>query len=238
LTDKQVLHTVSVKVADERCGMPLPLHVERLSVRLNLRRRLTNGFGFTAAYTWSKAEGDFLDHLSAGGGAVGNVPGSAYAMDQDYGPLAFDIPRRFVTSFIYELPAGHGRHYEAKGVVGALINDWVVNGIFNASDGRPFTVTSNDRQNTGPGRISRANCTSDPVPSGFNQTIDGWFDVNAFSVPALLTYGNCGSNSVRGPGSKAMNLSVFRSVPFGTRRLELRIETFNLFNWVNWGFPN
>jgi hypothetical protein len=23
----------------------------------------------------------------------------------------------------------------------------------------------------------------------------------------------------------------------GPRRLELRIETFNLFNWVNWGFP-
>ena len=85
-------------------------------------------------------------------------------MDQDYGPLAFDIPRRFVTSFIYELPAGRGRHYEAKGIVGALINDWVVNGIFNANDGRPFTVTSNDRQNTGPGRISRANCTFPWLP--------------------------------------------------------------------------
>jgi hypothetical protein len=26
-------------------------------------------------------------------------------------------------------------------------------------------------------------------------------------------------------------------MPFGERRLELRIETFNLFNWVNYGFP-
>ena len=34
-----------------------------------------------------------------------------------------------------------------------------------------------------------------------------------------------------------MNLSVFRNVPIGARRLELRIETFNLFNWTNWGFP-
>jgi hypothetical protein len=34
-----------------------------------------------------------------------------------------------------------------------------------------------------------------------------------------------------------MNLAVFRSVLFDTRRLELHIETFNLFNWVNWGFP-
>jgi hypothetical protein len=35
-----------------------------------------------------------------------------------------------------------------------------------------------------------------------------------------------------------VNLSVFRSVPLGSaRRLELRFETFNLFNWVNYGFP-
>jgi hypothetical protein len=35
-----------------------------------------------------------------------------------------------------------------------------------------------------------------------------------------------------------MNLSIFRSVPLGAdRRMELRFETFNLFNWVNFGFP-
>jgi hypothetical protein len=35
-----------------------------------------------------------------------------------------------------------------------------------------------------------------------------------------------------------MNLSVFRSIPVGAeRRLELRLETFNLFNWTNFGFP-
>ena len=35
-----------------------------------------------------------------------------------------------------------------------------------------------------------------------------------------------------------MNLSVFRSIPVGVeRRFELRLETFNLFNWVNFGFP-
>jgi hypothetical protein len=35
-----------------------------------------------------------------------------------------------------------------------------------------------------------------------------------------------------------MNLSVFRSFRFGAeRRAEFRVETFNLFNWVNFGFP-
>ncbi|MDO8681051.1 MAG: hypothetical protein Q7R30_21240, partial [Acidobacteriota bacterium] len=43
---------------------------------------------------------------------------------------------------------------------------------------------------------------------------------------------------LRGPGSKSMNLSVFRSINLGTdRRAEIRVETFNLFNWVNYGFP-
>ena len=67
------------------------------------------------AYTWSKALGDFLDHLSAGGGAVGNNPSSAYAMEKDYGLLAFDIPHRLVTSFIYELPFGDGRRFQPDG---------------------------------------------------------------------------------------------------------------------------
>ena len=35
-----------------------------------------------------------------------------------------------------------------------------------------------------------------------------------------------------------MNLSVFRSIHLARdRRIEFRIETFNLFNWVNYGFP-
>ena len=62
------------------------------ALQMRMQRRMSGGLSYTVAYTWSKALGDFLDHLSAGGGAIGNFPGSAYAMDQDYGLLAFDIP--------------------------------------------------------------------------------------------------------------------------------------------------
>jgi hypothetical protein len=208
------------------------------ALQTRFSRRMQDGLAFNIAYTWSSAKGDYLDHLSVGGGAVGNFPLTAYDMSRDYGPLAFDIPHRFVTSFIYELPWGRGRASQPTGVVGALASDWVVNGILSVNAGRPFTVTTTDRANTGPGRISRANCVGDPTPDGFEQTLDAWFDVNAFRATDAFTYGNCPSNSVRGPGSKSMNLSVFRSLALGeARRLELRIETFNLFNWVNYGFP-
>jgi hypothetical protein len=208
------------------------------SLQVRAQRRMSGGLAYTVAYTWSKAMGDFLDHLSAGGGAVGNFPLTAYDMGLDYGPLAFDIPHRFVASFIYEIPVGEGRAKDPGGAVGAILGDWSVNGILTLSDGRPFTVTGNDSAGTGQGRISRANCIGDPLPDGFDQTLDAWFDVSAFAQPGARTYGNCGANTLRGPGFKSMNLSFFRSIRLPEeRRLELRIETFNLFNWVNYGFP-
>jgi hypothetical protein len=190
------------------------------------------------SYTYSRAKGDFLDHLSAGGGAVGNFPQSAYDMAADYGPLPFDVPHRFVSSFIYELPIGEGRRVHLTGPLGAVVNNWVVNGILSLNSGLPFTVTTTDRANTGAGRIARANCVGDPLPSGFDQTITSWFDTSAFAPTTNFTYGSCGYNTLRGPRSKSMNMSIFRTVPLpGDRKLEFRAEIFNLFNWVNYGFP-
>lgn len=208
------------------------------ALQARVQRRMSGGFSYTVAYTLSKAEGDFLDHLSAGGGATGNAPGSTYAMEKDYGLLAFDIPQRLVTSFIYELPIGPGRTFEPGGIAGAIAAGWSVNGILTLSDGRPFTVTTTDQAGTGPGRIARANCVGGAVPDGFNQTLDSWMDPAAFAPTTARTYGTCANNTVRGPGSKSMNLSIFRSIDMGAqKRAELRIETFNLFNWVNYGFP-
>jgi hypothetical protein len=207
------------------------------ALQMRLQRRFSGGLAFTTSFTYSRANGDFLDHLSAGGGASGNTPVNAYNRALDYGPLPFDVPKRLVTSFIYELPVGGGRAFNPGGVLGAIASDWAVNGILTLSDGRPFSVSATDQAQTGAGRSARANCVGDPVPEGFDQTIDHWLDISAFTAPGVRTYGNCGYNSARGPGFKSMNASLFRSFPWGDRRFEFRIETFNLFNWVNYGFP-
>jgi len=209
------------------------------ALQTRLQRRFSGGLSFTTSFTYGRARGNFLDHLSAGSGASGNVPLTAYDPSRDYGPLAFDIPKRFVQSFIYEVPVGRGRRFQPGGVAGALAGNWMINGILTLNDGRPFTITATDRANTGPGRQSRANCTGDPLPSGFDQTIDKWFDTSAFAETAPFTYGNCSFNTVRGPRSKTMNMSVFRTFPLGdVRRLELRLEGFNVFNWTNYDFPS
>lgn len=208
------------------------------SLQLRGQRRLTGGLAYTLAYTYSQALGDFLDHLSAGGGASGNFPQDANNMAADYGPLPFDIRHRFVASFVYELPWGPGRAITDAGPLAPIINNWSVNGILSLNSGRPFTVGANNQSATGAGSNFRANCVGDPLPSGFDQTLDRWFDTSAFAQPAAFTFGNCGYNTLRGPEYKSMNMSVFRSFPFGTaQRLEFRLEVFNLFNWTNFSFP-
>jgi len=58
-----------------------------------------------------------------------------------------------------------------------------------------------------------------------------WFDTSAFASPALGAWGNAGFNSLRGPGRDNWNLSLFKSFAFGEeRRLELRAESFNVWN--------
>ena len=208
------------------------------ALQTRAQRRFANGFAFTAAYTYSKAMGDFLDHLSVGGGATGNFPRDAYNMAADYGPLPFDIRHRLSSSFIYELPVGPGRAFNPGGIAGALAGGWAINGILSLNSGRPFSISATDRAGTGLGRRAAADCIGDPLPAGFQRTRDQWFDITAFAAPAVGMYGSCGYNTMYGPSSKTMNLSLFRSIVFAEqRRLELRVETFNIFNWVNYGFP-
>ena len=208
------------------------------ALQVRLQRRFMKGLAYTAQFTWGRALGDFLDHLSADGSGGGQYPINAYEPDRNYGPLTFDVPKRFTASFIYELPFGQGRAKDPGGVIGAIVGNWNVNGIVTVSDGRPFTITANDRAATGSGRIAVANCIGDPLPDGFEQTIDRWFDPAAFTTTRSFTYGNCGINTVRGPSFKSTNFSLFRSIPIGAaRRIELRWEVFNLFNDVNYGLP-
>ena len=43
---------------------------------------------------------------------------------------------------------------------------------------------------------------------------------------------------MRGPGFKTLNLSLFRGFPLpNDRRIELRVEAFNVLDWTNYALP-
>ncbi len=76
----------------------------------------------------------------------------------------------------------------------------------------------------------RAEATGQPIDSG-----TGNFNLNAFTVPALGTYGDAGRNTIPGPGTFSLNLAFARSFTFAERkRLEFRVESNNVLNHVNY----
>jgi hypothetical protein len=65
-------------------------------------------------------------------------------------------------------------------------------------------------------------------------SIQRWFDVSAFSVPAQYTYGNAGRNILEGPGIRSWNCGLLKNFNAGKLRegaaLQFRAEFFNFLN--------
>jgi hypothetical protein len=67
--------------------------------------------------------------------------------------------------------------------------------------------------------------------------IDNYFNRAAFALAPLGELGDAKRNLAVGPSFWQVDLAISKLVPLGTQRIELRIETFNLFNTFNWGNP-
>ena len=70
------------------------------------------------------------------------------------------------------------------------------------------------------------------------KTLDNYLNRTAFAQPAPGAFGNLVRNSFKGPGFWKADLALSRLFSWsGDQKVELRIETFNLFNTFNWGNP-
>ena len=123
------------------------------------------------------------------------------------------------------------------GVIGALASRWRVTGILNARSGNRLNVTTGiDNAFTGQ-RDQRPNRISDDVYPN-ERTLTNYFNRAAFAQPEPGTYGNVKRNALVGPHFWNVDLAVSRQINVASAQaLELRLETFNLFNTFNWGDP-
>ena len=66
-----------------------------------------------------------------------------------------------------------------------------------------------------------------------------YFNPAAFLLPAAGTDGNLGRNTLIGPGFTNFDFALVKNTALTERvNLLFRLETFNLFNRVNWGQPS
>ena len=211
---------------------------------ITLEKRFSRGLSFRSSYTYSKSIDEAQEHLAAGG--TGSFTQNAYNLRERRGPSDFDIRHKFAGSYIYELPFGPGRTHLNDGALSHLLGGWRISGTAGVRTGRPFTIRagSNDNAIGGPragGLISAwADCLRDGTLSKDERTIDRWFDTTAYAQPTPQNrLGNCGRNTLRGPGLTNFDFALARTFQFfgEGRALELRWEMFNMFNTPQFGLP-
>jgi len=204
------------------------------SLQTTIDRRMGSA-RFSAAWTWAHS----IDNTS---GESSNSPiQNSRNLAAQRGTSTFDITHKLSVSGTYELPFGKGRRWLSAAPAPAqwIAGGWQINGIGTFMTGLPFTPTmQTNLLNTGTGSQFPNRIASGVLPSE-KRTIERWFDPSAFVSPGQYIFGNSGRNVLRGPGTKQVDLSVFKSFPFGEKwRMDFRAEAFNAFNTPQFNNPN
>jgi hypothetical protein len=228
------------------------------SLQVTVRKHFSHGFLMQGSYTWSKDLSD-IQQISIGNGANSNLPS---ALGQQYGPVGFSHPQRFVINYSYDLPFGNH-----SGGLGLLANGWNLSGVTTVQDGTPLTITD---QNGGTvyniGTFDQARAQICPGSSygsistpggtesrlGGNSGGPGYLNRGSFcgepaapnSVAAFpggplpTMFGDAGVGVLLGPGQFNFDISLVKTTHITERQsLIFRTEFFNAFNHAQFGNP-
>jgi hypothetical protein len=241
---------ISLRVPRSNERRPSPLYTNNLlisndaeswydGIEFEWVKRLSRGLQFQASYTFSRSLDTTSEATFVGGGDTNQTgPNKKYAK----GYARFHTPHRFTVNGSYRLPflADQG------GVLGQALGGWQVSGVVRMASGTPFSVIDAARDldfdgfaEARPvildrsilGALVNDRDTSQSIlrreafrPTTFGDTLEDLVPRNAFF----------------GDGLKTVDLAlskVFR-MPRPGQSLAVRIEAFNAFNWVQFGFPN
>ncbi len=202
------------------------------ALQSSFSKRFSRGFQFEGSYTWAKAIQEDLSHVDS------------YNIRASRSLASYDVAHRFVASYIYELPFGHGRRFGAawNGVTNAVLGGWQFNGFTTFQTGTPLSISGNNVAGIFNSRgLANNNGTSAKLTGDVHDRLLRYFDTSVFSQPAAFTFGNTQPTSpdLRSPSVRNWDLSLFKDFNLTEKlRLQFRTEAFNSLNTVRFGSPS
>jgi hypothetical protein len=229
------------------------------SLQASLNKRVSHGLSFLLSYTYAHSQDNGSGFESSGFGNRGVNP---LIPGLNYGDSDFDARQRFVASYDYEIPVPH--KLSSGAFLSRAFKGWRVAGNTTFQTGFPLNMNStNETSLTCPGfgiifytcwdnpnqvaplvkmdpRVAHnaaagnqvANCTGTLRSGNF------YFAPASFCNAPFGTFGNTGRDSFHGPGLNFTNIGLYKDIIVKEQmRFELRLETFNTFNHVNFNNP-
>jgi hypothetical protein len=167
--------------------------------------------------------------------------------DQDEGLSDFDVRHKIAVSLNYRLPG------PSAGAARAILGGWQLAGVLIKQSGTPYSVVCNRGfipvRNAAGVIVGNTGCDYNAdgtnldrpnVPafgdskSGSNDDfVNGIFRAADFPTPALGQPGNLGRNTFIGPGYFNVDLALVKSFRVTRADVQLRLESFNVFDTVN-----
>jgi hypothetical protein len=202
-------------------------------LQMSLERRMTNKLSLEANYTWSKAIDQHSTDVSPGFGAL-PIPSDR---KRNQGLSSFDVPHRFVMSYVWQLPDPGS----SRGWLRRFLGGWESSGIVTLEGGRPFSVTSGVDNSFSGINGDYADLVGDPyLDTGRprNQLISRYFNTQAFRANAPGTFGTAPRSLLRGPGVATLDLAAMKNFLMTERvSVQFRTEFFNALNRPNFSNP-
>lgn len=219
------------------------------ALNLKLERRFSQGFSILSAYSWSHS----MDTDSGGSFGSPNLNPANFILDR--GSSDFDIRQRLIGSILWELPVGKGKRLlgSAGGVLNQIVGGWQLTSgtVFQSGVNRSVTSPNTTTISFVSQRADATGIKSNSSFTSGGNTIQPqhdfgstnrslyWFNPNAFSRTAPLTFGTSGRDIISAPGFWNTDASLFKSFRFTeSTTLQFRAEFFDLFNQVRFNPPN
>jgi hypothetical protein len=208
------------------------------SLQTQLVSRFGHGSQFQASYTLSKTTGNVT--LIGGENGVGSSSVTdPYNRALDEGHALTHRPHIFNASLVWALPALSDQSPAMRAVLG----DWEIGTIVQASSGRPVTVNNggisgliNGVAGTGQTANQRPNLVSGQDCNSSGGSKEQFLNPDAFTVVGIPfgTFGNSPRGVCQGPGFFQTDLAFYKNIKFGGHmKGQFRFEIFNVFNTTN-----
>src|SRR4029077_1846162 len=220
------------------------------SLQATLKRQLSHGLEFQAAYTFSRS----IDNSSFPGLDTSGIVGNQHAARGNRGLSDFDRTHRLTAYFLWDVPKfAFTRNSTAARL---LVADWHLSGILTVESGLPIDLFDlggsslygllGGRPNWAPGADLSTALSNIPPGSYFNkeaftsadvqpgEAIPSAHDTTALAPKGGTDIGNVGRNLLRGPSQSNLDFSIAKGFSLTElKKLEFRADFFNLFNHAN-----